>query len=97
MQFTTREAKEKNQQTNNETIQSRVEALMSHRNYGVDNTGNVRVWDAEGTLSGFLLSVVLDEHDCILCDTEEDEQSTKLSTLKKTLRSYSAENTNRII
>eukprot|EP00571_Detonula_confervacea_P007456 CAMPEP_0172314910 /NCGR_PEP_ID=MMETSP1058-20130122/23496_1 /TAXON_ID=83371 /ORGANISM="Detonula confervacea, Strain CCMP 353" /LENGTH=458 /DNA_ID=CAMNT_0013028863 /DNA_START=78 /DNA_END=1451 /DNA_ORIENTATION=+ len=82
VKFITREAKEKqqtNQQSQKSTIQSRVEALMSHRNYGVDNTGNVRVWDAEGTLAGFLLSVVLDGDDVLGGDC--------LSDLRKNLRS----------
>jgi len=83
--FLTREAKE--QQTTNQqsTVQSRMEALLSHRNYGVDNTGNVRVWDAEGTMAGFCLSVVLDgddEH-----ESEGNEQAIKLSDLRKNLRS----------
>ena len=54
------------------TMHARVESLLSHRRYGVDNTGNIRVWDAEGTLAGFLLSVILeddedgcDEHDAV--------------------------------
>ncbi|KAL7526973.1 hypothetical protein ACHAXR_001737, partial [Thalassiosira sp. AJA248-18] len=102
VQFLTREATE--QQTNNNhkqqsqksTIQSRVEALLSHRNHGVDNTGNVRVWDAEGTLAGFLLSVVLDGHG----NDESSEgsssgQAGQLSNLRENLRSMLITNASR--
>lgn len=42
------------------TLRDRIESLISHRNHnGVDNTGNVRVWDAEMTLAGFLLDVFM--------------------------------------
>lgn len=54
IQFYTREVKKQSQQM-------KREALFSHRKYGVDNTGNVRVWDAESTLAGFLLDMILDE------------------------------------
>ena len=47
IQFYTREVKK-------QSHQMKKEALFSHRKYGVDNTGNVRVWDAESTLAGFL-------------------------------------------
>ena len=87
IQFTTREAKE--QQPTNEqktTIQSRVEALLSHRTHGVDNTGNVRVWDAELTLAGFLLSTMLNgDNDTVL---ELDEQTdAQLANLRNSLHS----------
>ena len=66
IQFITREVKRLHQQseqrlTSQSSMKSRVEALLSHRSHGVDNTGNVRVWDAEATLAGFLLSVLLSE------------------------------------
>lgn len=83
VQFHTREAATK-QHEKSTTIQSRMEALLSHRNYGVDNTGNVRVWDAEGTLGGFLLSLVMDNDDGVKETEEDDEQ---LLDLKKVLRS----------
>ena len=83
VQFHTREAATK-QHEKSTTIQSRMEALLSHRNYGVDNTGNVRVWDAEGTLGGFLLSLVMDYDDGVKETEEDDEQ---LLDLKKVLRS----------
>jgi len=89
IQFKTREAKE--QQPTNEqksTIQSRVEALLSHRTHGVDNTGNVRVWDAEGILAGFLLSAMLNcegDKDTVL---ELDEQTdAQLADLRNSLHS----------
>ncbi len=57
IQFITRETRELRSKP--ATIQDRLEGLLSHRNHnGVDNTGNVRVWDAEMTLAGFLLDVV---------------------------------------
>ena len=84
VQFHTREAATKQQHEKSTTIQSRMEALLSHRNYGVDNTGNVRVWDAESTLSGFLLSLVMDNDDGVHETKEDDEQ---LLDLKKILRS----------
>ena len=66
IQFVTREKKQQSQQTlqlhtPQSTMKRRVEALLSHRNHGVDNTGNVRVWDAESTLAGFLLSICLSD------------------------------------
>ena len=90
VQFLTREAKEQqaNQQQTPSTIQSRVEALLSHRTYGVDNTGNVRVWDAEGTLSGFLLSIVLDgEGKVDLHELDGNGQSIQLIELKEKIYS----------
>jgi len=89
IQFKTREAKEQ-QPTNNEqksTIQSRVEALLSHRTHGVDNTGNVRVWDAETTLAGFILSTMLNcggDNDTLELDEQTDAQ---LVALRKSLQS----------
>jgi len=88
IQFKTREAKEQHP-TNNEqksTIQSRVEALLSHRTHGVDNTGNVRVWDAECTLAGFLLMLNCGgkDNDTLELDEQTDEQ---LANLRKSLHS----------
>ena len=54
IQFYTREVKK-------QSHQMKKEALFSHRKYGVDNTGNVRVWDAESTLAGFLLDMISDK------------------------------------
>ncbi|KAL7513675.1 hypothetical protein ACHAXN_010927 [Cyclotella atomus] len=54
IQFYTREVKK-------QSAQMKREALLSHRKHGVDNTGNVRVWDAESTLAGFLLDTIFDE------------------------------------
>ena len=59
VQFKTREVA--SQQQKSTTMRSRMEELLSHRTHGVDNTGNVRVWDAEGVLAVFLLSSILDE------------------------------------
>mmetsp|Transcript_8 Transcript_8/g.25 ORF Transcript_8/g.25 Transcript_8/m.25 type:complete len:545 (+) Transcript_8:51-1685(+) len=96
IQFLTREniqQHEKNQQHNLEkfSMKERVEALLSHRNHGVDNTGNVRVWDAESTLAGFLLSTLFEsnaDYGVIPEDNEEDEkESLVLSELRKTIRS----------
>ena len=88
IQFKTREAKEQ-QQTNEQksTIQSRVEALLTHRTHGVDNTGNVRVWDAEGTLAGFLLSTMLNcggDNGTLELDEQTDAQ---LADLRNSLHS----------
>eukprot|EP00578_Thalassiosira_sp_NH16_P007259 CAMPEP_0181126682 /NCGR_PEP_ID=MMETSP1071-20121207/27771_1 /TAXON_ID=35127 /ORGANISM="Thalassiosira sp., Strain NH16" /LENGTH=446 /DNA_ID=CAMNT_0023212323 /DNA_START=29 /DNA_END=1369 /DNA_ORIENTATION=- len=80
--FLTREVKGQHPQQS--TIKSRMEALLSHRNFGVDNTGNVRVWDAEGTLTGFLLSTVLDGD--AVRELEGYEQARDLLNLRKTLR-----------
>ena len=67
IQFLTREVKQQNQiqtlPSQTSSMKERVEALLSHRNHGVDNTGNVRVWDAEATLAGFLLSLLFDDED----------------------------------
>ena len=85
IQFKTREAKE--QQPTNEqksTIQSRVEALLSHRTHGVDNTGNVRVWDAEGTLAGFLIDCGGDNDTVLELDEQTDAQ---LADLRMSLHS----------
>lgn len=59
-------AREVLQQQKSATMKSRMEELLSHRTHGVDNTGNVRVWDAEGVLAVFLLSTILDKS----CDAE---------------------------
>jgi predicted nicotinamide N-methyase len=70
-------------------MKSRVDALLSHRiNNGVDNTGNVRVWDAEATLAGFLLSALLTE-EFIEVDTTgiEAEDLTKLEDLRSRIKS----------
>ena len=87
IKFQTREAKE--QQPTNEqksTIQSRVEALLSHRTHGVDNTGNVRVWDAEGILAGFLLSTMLNGGDSTVLELDEQTDA-HLSDLRNSLHS----------
>lgn len=74
------------------TIQTRMEALLSHRHHGVDNTGNVRVWDAEGTLAGFLLSLVLDcgEHgdngDDVGSLAEVNQKNIRLMELRRDIR-----------
>lgn len=92
VQFCAREAREQSssQQQQSTTVKSRMEALLSHRTHGVDNTGNVRVWDAEGTLAGFLLSVALGEEKIdggsVLCGSEESDRRA-LSGLRKRLRS----------
>eukprot|EP00985_Skeletonema_marinoi_P024545 scaffold17139_cov132-Skeletonema_marinoi.AAC.3 len=82
IQFVTREVKQHPQQSQQQCIsqssmKSRVEALLSHRNHGVDNTGNVRVWDAEATLAGFLLSVLLSEE--FINDSETDQVSSNIA------------------
>ncbi|KAL3764937.1 hypothetical protein ACHAWU_003797 [Discostella pseudostelligera] len=65
IQFITRETKKEllppmKSTTATTTIRDRLEGLLSHRIHnGVDNTGNVRVWDAEMTLAGFLLDVMM--------------------------------------
>lgn len=66
IQFVTREVKQQSPQSeqhfiSQSSMKSRIEALLSHRNHGVDNTGNVRVWDCSKSLAGFLLSVLLSE------------------------------------
>ena len=84
--FFTREATTTTRQ--HPTMESRAEALLSHRKYGVDNTGNVRVWDAEGTLAVFCLSVMLDrETEASESKTKKTEQPAELSDLRKELRS----------
>lgn len=82
--FPTREVKQSQQSQS--TIQDRVEALLSHRTHGVDNTGNVRVWDAEATLAGFLLSVVFNGTDTVGCNGNGVD-NTNLSSLKDNLHS----------
>ena len=78
IQFVTREVKQSQQEcTSQSSMKSRVEALLSHRNHGVDNTGNVRVWDAEATLAGFLLSVLLSEE--FDNDSETDQETSELT------------------
>ena len=51
----------------------------SHIKYnGIDNTGNVRVWDAESTLAAFILSIILDDYEDIveLLKVKIDENDT---------------------
>ena len=85
--FLTRETKHMLPTTKSTTIRDRIEGLLSHRIHnGVDNTGNVRVWDAEMTLAGFLLDIVSD------IDEDDDaggirEENTGLSYLRNQLRS----------
>ena len=68
----------------------------SHIKYnGIDNTGNVRVWDAESTLAAFLLSIILDDDQDIVellkvkinesCANEQKQQS--IAHLRKDIRS----------
>lgn len=62
IRFITRETKKEllPMKSTTTTIRDRLEGLLSHRIHnGVDNTGNVRVWDAEMTLAGFLLDVMM--------------------------------------
>ncbi|KAL7471702.1 hypothetical protein ACHAXS_012003 [Conticribra weissflogii] len=96
IQFLTRETiqqHEKNHQRDLEklSVRERVEALLSHRNHGVDNTGNVRVWDAEATLAGFLLSTLFenDGDDGSMSEyyDGDDEKSSVLSQLRQNIRS----------
>lgn len=52
---------------------------FSHVKYnGIDNTGNVRVWDAESALAAFLLSIILDDYEDIveLLKAKIDENDT---------------------
>eukprot|EP00581_Thalassiosira_minuscula_P015101 CAMPEP_0183712352 /NCGR_PEP_ID=MMETSP0737-20130205/7497_1 /TAXON_ID=385413 /ORGANISM="Thalassiosira miniscula, Strain CCMP1093" /LENGTH=484 /DNA_ID=CAMNT_0025940949 /DNA_START=23 /DNA_END=1477 /DNA_ORIENTATION=- len=85
VRFLTREVKEQQQNNQESTVQSRMEALLSHRNHGVDNTGNVRVWDAEGTLAGFLLSLVLEREDAL--KSEGKKRNAELLEMRDKLRS----------
>ncbi|KAL3788734.1 hypothetical protein HJC23_012290 [Cyclotella cryptica] len=86
IQFYTREVKQQSQKM-------KRQALLSHRNYGVDNTGNVRVWDAESTLAGFLLDVILDESEDVgaakvgLSLEDRADRLVNLTSLRKDLRS----------
>ncbi|KAL7448166.1 hypothetical protein ACHAWC_000409, partial [Mediolabrus comicus] len=89
IQFITREVRQQHHSTSESSMKSRVDALLSHRiNNGVDNTGNVRVWDAEATLAGFLLSALLTE-EFIEVDTTgtEAEDLTKLEDLRSRIKS----------
>ena len=94
IQFVTREVKQQPQQQSQQqctsqqsSMKSRVEALLSHRNHGVDNTGNVRVWDAEATLAGFLLSVLLSEEFNDDGDTDlETSEVTKVIDLRSRIK-----------
>ena len=77
----TRETKNMLPTTKSTTIRDRIEGLLSHRIHnGVDNTGNVRVWDAEMTLAGFLLDVVSDKD-------EDDDAGGNSEDLRNQLRS----------
>lgn len=92
LQFVTREAKELPAKS---TIRDRIEGLFSHRIYnGVDNTGNVRVWDAEMTLAGFLLDMAVSKMDeeedlCHVGDDYVDDrgETIELIQLRNQLRS----------
>ncbi|KAL7494925.1 hypothetical protein ACHAWT_004552 [Skeletonema menzelii] len=92
IQFITREVKRLHQQseqqlTSQSSMKSRVEALLSHRNHGVDNTGNVRVWDAEATLAGFLLSVLLcEEFDDLGYYYQETSEISKIIGLRSRIK-----------
>ncbi len=95
IQFVTREVKQQPQQqssqqkqcTSQSSMKSRVEALLSHRFHGIDNTGNVRVWDAEATLAGFLLSVLLSEEFNDVGDTDlETSEFTKVMDLRSRIK-----------
>ena len=93
IQFITREVKRLHQQseqqitTSQSSMKSRVEALLSHRNHGVDNTGNVRVWDAEATLAGFLLSLLLSEELGDFGDSRlETSEITKIMNVRSKIR-----------
>jgi SAM-dependent methyltransferase len=80
IQFYTREVKK-------QSPQRKREALFSHRQHGVDNTGNVRVWDAEATLAGFLLDILLDESDVEhTIEIYSKLEVANLSSLKNNLR-----------
>lgn len=98
IQFITREVrqhqlKQHQQCTSQSSLKSRVEALLSHRNHGVDNTGNVRVWDAEATLAGFLLSVLLGSD----ADLEATSDFTKVDDLKSRIKTALFENETGIV
>lgn len=89
IQFITREVRQQ-QQCIESSMKSRVEALLSHRiNNGVDNTGNVRVWDAEATLAGFLLSALLSEEFIEVDNTGiiEAKDLSKLEDLRSRVKS----------
>ena len=93
IQFITREVKrphlqsEQHVTTSQSSMKSRVEALLSHRNHGVDNTGNVRVWDAEATLAGFLLSLLLSEDLGDFGDSRlETSEITKIMDVRSKIR-----------
>ncbi len=87
IQFITREVKQHTLTTSQSSIKIRVEALLSHRKNGVDNTGNVRVWDAEATLAGFLLSVLLsEEHSDVLDSDQETSVSVNIIDLTSRIK-----------
>ena len=95
IQFYTREVKK-------QSPKLKRDALLSHRNYGVDNTGNVRVWDAESTLAGFLLDVLMNDGACTVVEHAVDtslesraDQVLHLSSLWNTLRSKLLRDTNK--
>ena len=80
VQFHTREAKTLSQKM-------KREALFSHRKYGVDNTGNVRVWDAESTLAGFLVDALFGVgEDIAFVQGADVYNNDNFSSLKKHLR-----------
>ncbi|KAL7552446.1 hypothetical protein ACHAWF_015695 [Thalassiosira exigua] len=95
LRFWTRESKGRAAQRAAEsTAKRRMEALLSHRTHGVDNTGNVRVWDAEATLAGFLLSLVFDGVKGGKGQSETCKGQCKdLSNLKESLRSILVDST----
>ena len=99
IQFITREVRKQQQHhpcTSESSMKSRVEALLSHRiNNGVDNTGNVRVWDAEATLAGFLLSAILSEEIIEVVNTGiEAKDLTKLEDVRSRIKSALFTNNN---
>lgn len=92
-QFYTREVKK-------QSAHMKREALLSHRKHGVDNTGNVRVWDAESTLAGFLLDTIFDEGASVAAENERDSSvevgaAADVASVKRCLRSTLLKHDNR--
>ena len=84
VQFHTREVTQ-------QSLRQKREALLSHRKFGVDNTGNVRVWDAESTLAGLLLDVIFGGDEVVnhrdLSVEDRAGHVVNLTTLRNDLRS----------